>query len=218
MAKNTAPLFGFGAGGQLGKAIVFAKWRGVPYTRAYVKPANPRSTKQVEVRNIFSMLNEFWKIAPTKMVEAWTASAQGRSFTDRNNFQSKNIQGLYDDPVETDMANFVGSPGAKGGVPPTAIVLTPGSGTINAALTLPQTPTGWTLDEAVGIAFLDQAPSVAWTNPIEVGTPDGDNDEIDWTGLDVSSDYVVSIWLKWTKPDGTSAYSVSLTDITTTTA
>lgn len=218
MSKSTAPLFGFNAGGQIGKALVYSKWRGVPYVRQYVKPANPRSTKQVEVRNIFSMLNEFWKIAPTEMVAPWAASAQGRSFTDRNNFQSKNIQLLYNSTPLTTMATFMGSPGAKGGVPPTGLALTPGAGTINAVLTQPQTPTGWTLASAVGIAFIDQAPSAAWTNPIEVGTPDGDNDEIDWTGLDTSEDYVVSVWLEWTKPDGSTAYSVSLTDTTTTTS
>lgn len=46
MAKPKAPLFGFGASGQLGKAIVYGSWKGIDVAREYVIPANPQSSSQ----------------------------------------------------------------------------------------------------------------------------------------------------------------------------
>ncbi len=46
MAKTKAPLFGLGASGQLGKAIVFGSWKGIGVAREYVKPSNPDTGPQ----------------------------------------------------------------------------------------------------------------------------------------------------------------------------
>jgi hypothetical protein len=46
MAKTKAPLFGLGASGQLGKAIVFGSWKGIGTAREYVKPSNPDTVPQ----------------------------------------------------------------------------------------------------------------------------------------------------------------------------
>lgn len=46
MAKITAPFFGLKASGSLGKALVYATWKGIDYVRRYVIPANPKSALQ----------------------------------------------------------------------------------------------------------------------------------------------------------------------------
>jgi len=46
VAKTKAPLFGFGASGQLGKALVFGTWKGIDVAREYVVPTNPKSSGQ----------------------------------------------------------------------------------------------------------------------------------------------------------------------------
>ena len=50
MAKVKAPLFGFGASGKLGNALVYFGWKGLNVVREYVIPANPRTTAQVTQR------------------------------------------------------------------------------------------------------------------------------------------------------------------------
>lgn len=50
MAKVKAPLFGFGASGKLGNALVYFGWKGLNVVREYVVPANPKTTAQVTQR------------------------------------------------------------------------------------------------------------------------------------------------------------------------
>jgi len=50
MAKVTGPLMSLSASGAIGKAIVFAGWKGVQYVRQYVIPANPQSEGQGDRR------------------------------------------------------------------------------------------------------------------------------------------------------------------------
>lgn len=218
MSKTTAPLFGFDATGQIGKSIVFGKWRGVGYARRYTVPANPQTTGQNLTRDIFRMLNQFWKLAPSGLVATWSAYAQGRSFVNRNAYIGKNIELLRNDTPLTSMVTMLGSPGAKGGLPPAAVVATGGSGDIDIAVTLPEVPTGWTLTASQGIAFIDQAPNVDWTGAITFAEDTGSPEDLTIPGLTASELYVVLVWLKWTKPDGTFAYSVSLSDTATPTA
>ncbi len=46
-------IFGDQYSGQAGKAGVFAKWKGRQYRRAYVIPANPKTTMQMIIRGYF---------------------------------------------------------------------------------------------------------------------------------------------------------------------
>lgn len=50
MAKLKAPLFSLGAGGALGKALVFFGWKGLNVVREYVVPSNPRTSGQTTQR------------------------------------------------------------------------------------------------------------------------------------------------------------------------
>lgn len=46
MAKVKAPFFGLGGSGQLGKAIVYGNWKGIPTVREYIEPSNPNTASQ----------------------------------------------------------------------------------------------------------------------------------------------------------------------------
>ncbi len=53
-------IFGDQYSGQAGKAGVFAKWKGRQYRRAYVIPANPKTTMQRVVRGFFTNAVDKW--------------------------------------------------------------------------------------------------------------------------------------------------------------
>lgn len=216
MAKTTAPLLSFGADGQLAKTAVYSKWKGIPYVRRYTIPANPRTTRQMVTRNMFRTLNQMWLLMPGVGKEPWNARAQGQPFTGVNAFIKANINGVDTEAPPTDWTMFVGSAGAKGGLPPASLVLTPSSGQISAALAAPPIPTDWTIAEAQGIAFLDGDPQINFAGTIQAQTDATASYALVFTGLTAASDYVVSAWFKWNRPDGTFAYSTSLTDIGTT--
>lgn len=55
-------IFGDVYSGQAGQAGVFARWKGRQYRRKYVVPANPKTTKQTEVRDHFTNAVSKWHI------------------------------------------------------------------------------------------------------------------------------------------------------------
>ena len=60
MPKVKAPLFGLDASGQLGKAIVFSKWKKINYVRAYTIPHNPQTALQQAWRAKLKELAAKW--------------------------------------------------------------------------------------------------------------------------------------------------------------
>ena len=50
MAKLTGPLMSLDARGKLGSCLVFMGWKGVKTVRQWLKPANPQSTGQGDIR------------------------------------------------------------------------------------------------------------------------------------------------------------------------
>ena len=77
MVKPKAPLFGFGASGQLGKAIVFGSWKGIDVAREYVVPANPDSSAQSTQRGYFTAAVGQWH-DPTNVLTATDKAAWNR--------------------------------------------------------------------------------------------------------------------------------------------
>jgi hypothetical protein len=209
MARTTAPLLSFGARGAIGKTMVASSWRGVKYMRQHVIPANPRTTAQQAVRSVFALLREMWKLAPAIQAEPWNAFAKGRPFTGMNKFVGENVRVLNG---ETVMDNFIGSPGAGGGLPPTSVVLADATGQIiSATFTNPSPPDGWTLFAAQSVAFKDQDPAGFFTGPYVGAEDTAGPGYVVSLDVGVAGDYQVASWLKWTKPDGSYAYSVGLT-------
>lgn len=215
MAKVTGPLFGFAGAGSIGKTLTFAKWRGVSYVKRWTTPSNPQTAKQSETRDVFAMLNGMWKLSPTGLIAPWTAASKGRSFVNRNKFIGDNLKVLRAYPALATMATFVASPGAGGGPPAAVMILTPGDTQISVGLTLPETPTGWTLASSFAVAFKDQAPATAFQQEIIYNDEAVAPETNVLPGLTNDELYVVSAFLVWTKPDGTTAYSVSLSDTAT---
>ena len=60
MPKVKAPLFGLDASGQLGKAIVFSKWKKINYVRTYTVPHNPQTALQQAWREKLKELAAKW--------------------------------------------------------------------------------------------------------------------------------------------------------------
>jgi len=216
MSKLIAPLLSFGAGGQLAKTAVYSSWKGIPYARRYVIPANPKTTRQQVTRNYFRKLNQMWLLMPGDGKEPWLARAQGRPFTGVNAFISSNVKGIDTMAPPTDMADFIGSAGAKGGLPPASLGITPAATTLTAAIGAPSIPEGWTIESAQGIVFQDQDPQVDFVGSIQAQEDATSTYSLVFTGLTTATDYIVSVWFKWNRPDGTFAYSTSLTDQATT--
>ena len=208
MAKVRAPLLSFGASGTIAKTQTYADWRGVPYARQRVDPANPKTEGQQLTRDVFAMLNGVWRLLSSNGQAPWTANAKGRPYTNRNKFIGDNTKILR---PETDMAKFEGSPGALGGIVGTSLTLAMSGDDVTATLGLPDVPTGWTIASAVAVMLPDAAPdalpsfvSVTETNAV---TPF----VCTFTAPD-PGDYIVSMWLTFTRPDGSTAYGPSLTD------
>ena len=214
MAKPTGPLLSLGASGTLAKTLVYSKWKGRPYVRRWVTPANPQTAGQDLTRNVFSYMSDLWKGAPTDVRSPWVRFAQGQVLTGRNAFIGKNITALR---TEVLLTNFIGSPGAKGGLAADSIVLTPGVDELAVAFTVPAVPTGWTLFGSIAMAIFDQDPQSPVNTIIVADTNEVSPFGITLAGLTQVGDYVVSAWLQWTKPDGSTAYgpSINATDAPT---
>jgi len=56
MAKLTGPLFSLDARGKLGSSLVFIGWKGIKTVRQWLKPANPQSADQGDVRLVLGGL------------------------------------------------------------------------------------------------------------------------------------------------------------------
>lgn len=215
MAKTTAPLLSFGGRGQIGKTMVASKWRGIPYMRQYVVPANPRTAAQTQVRTLFAFLREVWKLAPTGLQAPWDAFASGRKFLGFNKIVGENVRVMNG---ETDCDNMIFSPGARGGLSPTGVTVVTGTtpGGVLVAGSAPTAPSGWTFDALCACAFPDQDPTGIFTGPIVYGEDTSSTYSIPLLGFAEGVVVQVGVWARWLKPDGTIAYSPSITYQATT--
>lgn len=215
MAKTTAPLLSLGASGTVGGVMTFGSWRGVGYVRQRVTPANPKSTAQVLTRDIFRNMGLRWKQGGPLMRAPWDRYAVGQKFVGRNAYMGDNLQVMRG---EADMDLYIGSPGAKGGLPPTSLVLTTvASLGIEAVIVGPTPPTGWTLTSAIASCFIDQTPEATVADVIQEIEDASDPYSCDFTGLTATT-YQVQAWLKWAKPDTSIAYGASISDTILVTA
>lgn len=115
--------------------------------------------------------------------------------------------------AETDLLLMVFSPGAKGGLAPVSQSIVAGSLQLTSTVVAPAAPTDWTLTSAIGVAIRDQNPQsgVLFTT-VEVEDVTAGPYDLVFTGLTATVLYVVSVWLKWLKPDGSIAYGASIND------
>lgn len=210
MAKTTAPLLSFGASGSLAKTAVYGKWRGIPYVRRHVVPANPNTLAQQTTRNTFATLREMFKVMPAEGRLPWDAFASGRPFTGMNSFVGENMRVLRGD---LNMSDLIGSPGAGGGLSILGVTLAAGTiaGQIIATVDVGTPPAGWTVQRAVALGVQQQDPADRLVGPVVVGTDAASPYAITLAGFAAASQVVVSAWAVWTTPEGRTAYSVSRT-------
>lgn len=196
MAGVTAPLLSFGASGQIAKTQVYATWKGRPYVRRYVTPANPRSTDQTTTRDNFAWLNSVWKVAPADFRLAWLLAAKGQVMTDRNLFIKKNLPVLRDMP---DLTGMIMSPGARGGL--TAVVaVTPGNDLVTVDGTPPDPlPAGWTVTRFIAAAIRQQDPMAGLLYEISVGDDPTSPYSVVLAGLASAQTYMVAGWFEYQK-------------------
>jgi len=58
MAKVTGPLYSMSASGTIGKAMVHFGWKGINVVREWLKPSNPQTADQGDVRIVFGGLGQ----------------------------------------------------------------------------------------------------------------------------------------------------------------
>lgn len=91
MVKVQAPALSLGASGQIGGAMVFSTWKGRPYVRALVKPANPQSGGQVGVRAAFTFLSQQWAAIGASDQAAWEDLAEADIVSTFNAYMKFNL-------------------------------------------------------------------------------------------------------------------------------
>lgn len=88
MAKWTSPIFS-DIRNKLGNNVVFSMWKGRPYMRSYVKPANPNTLAQQANRLHMAALIQIYqttiKVTPAD-VTAWNAAALSQLISGYNRF------------------------------------------------------------------------------------------------------------------------------------
>lgn len=144
MVRVQAPALSLEASGSLAGAIVFSKWKGRPYVRELVKPANPKSGGQVGVRSMMSWLTKQWDGIDAADKATWEDRADAKVISNFNAYVGYNLFRWRDflaptkhDP-ETD-ADTAPSPGAGSA--------TAGVRSITVAQAITAAADGW------GIAF-----------------------------------------------------------------
>lgn len=213
MSKVRGPLLSMRAAGQIGSSQVYASWRGVPYVRQYVVPANPRTTGQMGVRNPFRWLQDAYRSMPGALQAVYELYASGRPLTARNGWTKINVSALQD---QTDLYNLTFSPGAAGGPALGGMALTPGSGEITVNVTAPTLPTGWTMTAVHVVALEMQDPQDAFVGPWRYATDTSAPYSVTLTGLASATEYMVGAWGEYARPDGGTAYSASFQAAETT--
>lgn len=212
MAKTTAPLLSFDAGGQIGKAQVYARWKGRAYARRYTVPANPNSADQQQTRGTMKYLTQVFKLFSSDASAPWYAFAKGKTLTQVNAFIKSNLSTLRgaNGSPPSNLNGFIGSPGVGGGLAPVSAVLTDG-GThhITVTMTAPTLPSGWTISEAVAVALKDEGAPTG-TDYNSYSATDSSNPYAPSIAAPAAGTYRVASWFVFTKPDGTLAYGPSL--------
>lgn len=209
MAKTRAPLLSWSASGAIADTQVYSRWKGRPYVRQYVIPANPNTAAQQQTRNAFRYLNDLWRFMPAGAVGAWELYADNSRFTARNGWLKQNTSALR---TATDLSTLVMSPPAGGGLVAEAMVVTPGAGSLTVELTAPSLPAGWTISEAWALAVPDQDPQTEFPFAAQADSQDTPPYSITLSGLDTGVVYQVGGWFHYLKADGKHAYGVALTD------
>jgi len=90
MAIVQGPAMSLAASGKLANAIVFSRWKGRPYVRALVTPANPKSGAQTGFRSSMKFLAQNWTDLTDVEKATWLSRANDMIVSNFNAFTSYN--------------------------------------------------------------------------------------------------------------------------------
>lgn len=189
---------------------VFSSWKGIALVRRFQAPANPQSTTQVQVRNVFINLTRLYTVMGTYWRAAWTTFAAGKAFIGRNALIARNVEPLKGD---ANWADVVATPGDASTIPPASATFTAGAGQITVAITEPAVPTGWAIARAVAVAWRDTDPDTVQTFAALTPTEGMDVTSpysIVLSGLTAAQAYRCAAFLAWTAPDASTRYSAAI--------
>ncbi len=182
MAVVKAPLLSLEASGKLGNALVFSKWKGRPYVRTLVTPANPKSGGQVGMRAMFKWLSQKWNAVSAADKATWEERADQAIVSPFNAYMSYN-QFRWRDFLAPTMAD----PAGVADTPPTEGALSAAAGVRSITVTQPITVAadGWGIaffrsttsafasafDNLIGISLIVSTANVLWVDsPLAAGT------------------------------------------------
>jgi len=195
MARLTAPLLSLGASGSIAKSLVYSVWKGIPYVRVHVIPANPKSVAQQEVRGIFSTLAEMWKRMPQLARDPWQNDVLGLPLTARNRHVQQNLKTLID---ETTLDLLVMSVAQGQAIPPINESFTPGVGLITCLAETDVPPVGYTLTSMTAAICKDGDPSPVLVTATLADEVLVEPYSVEFTTLDTVP-YQCAMWCKWTR-------------------
>jgi len=112
------------ASGTLADTLTFSKWKGRPYARVRVIPANPKSTGQIGMRSSFRFLSQIWAGLTAANKATWESRASAaaiatfNAFMSYNQFRWRNFNGpTKEDPaIDTAFSGTMGALAAVGGI------------------------------------------------------------------------------------------------------
>jgi len=175
MVKVLGPMMSFEASGTLAKIATFSKWKGRPYVRQRVTPANPKSALQVSVRQMMKFLSQAWVGVGSTPQGTWDDLAAASQISPFNAFIGRNASRWreFQAPAQT-------YPAPETGTPPAATLDSAVGGDSYIDLTMTIT----TLNDVWGVAL--------FRSPTGVFTPSRANCiavlEVDSTGTLVYTD------------------------------
>lgn len=170
MVRVQAPALSLDASGSLGGAMVYSKWKGRPYVRALVTPANPKSGGQVGMRSMLKWLSQQWASLTAGEQATWLTRANQsvvspfNSYVGYNQFRWRDFlaPSTADPAAAVDTPAVIGSPSAAAGVR---------SITVTCPITTDNAGWGVLLFRSTTTSF-----ATAFDNLIGIGAVDSTND------------------------------------------
>ena len=163
MVKLSGPMFSLGASGSLAKTITFATWKGRPYARELVTPANPKSGLQVGMRSMFGFLSQEWTFLTVGEQASWDALAEQLVASAFNGYMQRNQKFWrnFSSPSKDESRTETGTLGAT---PSTSAVAGVRSVTVTASVVTANDNWGVIIYRDLTTAFVP-----ALSNAIKVG-------------------------------------------------
>jgi len=90
MVKVLGPMMSFEASGTIGDIATFARWKGRPYVRQRVVPANPKSALQVATRAMLRFLSQAWEAIGSTPKGSWDDLAAASQISPFNAYIGRN--------------------------------------------------------------------------------------------------------------------------------